>query len=42
MIYSLLRIDKKYLSESLIKKIDLNSQKNTINQIFSYLILAKK
>ena len=40
--YSLLRIDKKYLSESLIKKIDLYSQKNTNNQIFSYLILAKK
>ena len=40
--YSLLRIDKKYLSETLIKKIDLYSQKNTNNQIFSYLILAKK
>ena len=39
--YSLLRIDKKYLSEFLIKKIDLNSQKNSNNQIFSQLILAK-
>ncbi len=40
--YSLSRIDKEYLSKSLIEKTKLYSQKNSSNQIFSQLILAKK
>ena len=40
--YSLSRIDKKYLSNSLIQKINSLSINDTNNNIYSHLLLAKK
>ena len=40
--YSLSRIDKKYLSNSLFQKINSLSINDTNNNIYSHLLLAKK